>query len=397
MQQPGYALAGAAPAPRGAWTIALAGLLALAAAVGIGRFVFTPILPMMQEDAGVSVAQGGWLASANYVGYLLGALWALLHRVRADYAVRSALVVTSAATMAMALTDGMVSWLLLRGIAGISSAWALIGVTSWCVQRLAPLGRPVLNGTLFSGVGCGIVLAGALCLALMTAGAGSRTAWFAHGAIGLAVAIVVWPVFGVNRAFAGDGAAPPRYPWTGDAVRLVLCYGAFGLGYIIPATFVPVMAKQAIHDPRIFGWAWPIFGLAAIGSTLLAAQLSRVMTHRRIWMTGSLLMALGVVSPLVLPGLAGIVLAALLVGGTFMVVTMAGAQAAREVAGAAAGVVIAAMTAAFALGQIAGPVLVSVLVGRSHGFTEALLTAFAVLIASAVALAFNPTPKGKDP
>jgi predicted MFS family arabinose efflux permease len=306
-------------------------------------------------------------------------------------------MVTSAATMAMALADGMVSWLLLRGIAGISSAWALIGVTSWCVQRLAPLGRPVINGTLFSGVGCGIVLAGALCLALMTAGAGSRTAWFAHGAIGLAVAIVVWPVIGVNRAFAGDGAAPLRYLWTGDAVRLVLCYGAFGLGYIIPATFVPVMAKQAIHDPRIFGWAWPIFGLAAIGSTLLAAQLSRVMTHRRIWMTGSLLMALGVVSPLVLPGLAGIVLAALLVGGTFMVVTMAGAQAAREVAGAAAGVVIAAMTAAFALGQIAGPVLVSVLVGRSHGFTEALLTAFAVLIASAVALAFNPTPKGKDP
>lgn len=373
--------------------IALAGSLALAAAVGIGRFVFTPILPMMQEDAGVSVAQGGWLASANYVGYLLGALWALLHRVRADYAVRSALLVTAVATMAMALADGMASWLLLRGIAGISSAWALIGVTSWCVQRLAPLRRPVLGGTLFSGVGGGIVLAGALCLALMAAGAGSRAAWFAHGAIGLAAAIVVWPVIGVNRALAEEGAAPPRNPWTGDALRLVLCYGAFGLGYIVPATFVPVMAKQAIPDPLVFGWAWPVFGLAAIGSTLLAAQLSRVMTHRRIWMAGSLLMAFGVVSPLVVPGLAGIVLAALLVGGTFMVITMAGIQVAREVAGAAAGVVIAAMTAAFALGQIAGPALVSLLAERSHGFTAALLMAFAVLIASVVVLTFNPTPR----
>jgi MFS family permease len=392
MQQPGHALLGAAPAPAGGWTTALAGLLALAAAVGIGRFAFSPILPMMQEDAGLGVAQGGWLASANYAGYLAGALWALLHRVRPDYAVRSALLVTSAATMAMGLAEGIVPWLLLRAVAGISSAWALIGVTSWCVQRLAPLGRPVLNGMLFSGVGCGIVLAGLLCLALMAAGAGSRTAWLVHGVIGLAAAILAWPVIGVSRAFAAAPAAP-RYQWTGDAVRLVLCYGAFGLGYIIPATFVPVMAKQAIHDPLVFGWAWPMFGLSAIGSTLLAAQLSRRMTHHRIWMTGCLLMAFGVVSPLLLPGLTGIALAALLVGGTFMVVTMAAAQLAREVAGPAAGVVIAAMTAAFALGQIAGPVLVSVLVERSHGFTAALVIACAALIASVVTLIVNPTPR----
>ena len=52
----------------------LAGLLALAVAMGIGRFAFTPVLPMMQADLGLSLAQGSWLASANYLGYLLGAL-----------------------------------------------------------------------------------------------------------------------------------------------------------------------------------------------------------------------------------------------------------------------------------------------------------------------------------
>ena len=52
--------------------VALTGLAALGIAMGIGRFAFTPILPMMQQDAAVSVAAGGWLASANYVGYLLG-------------------------------------------------------------------------------------------------------------------------------------------------------------------------------------------------------------------------------------------------------------------------------------------------------------------------------------
>jgi hypothetical protein len=51
------------------WT----GLIGLAVAMGIGRFAFTPLLPLMQQDAGVSLLQGSWLATANYVGYLVGA------------------------------------------------------------------------------------------------------------------------------------------------------------------------------------------------------------------------------------------------------------------------------------------------------------------------------------
>src|SRR3546814_16415570 len=55
-------------------SLAFSGLVALAVAMGIGRFAFTPLLPMMQNDAGLALTQGGWLASANYLGYLIGAL-----------------------------------------------------------------------------------------------------------------------------------------------------------------------------------------------------------------------------------------------------------------------------------------------------------------------------------
>src|ERR1700716_3418745 len=72
--------------------VAAAGLMALAVAMGIGRFAFTPLLPMLQEARGLSVAQGAWLASANYVGYLLGALWATTRRVRADAAIRAGML-----------------------------------------------------------------------------------------------------------------------------------------------------------------------------------------------------------------------------------------------------------------------------------------------------------------
>jgi predicted MFS family arabinose efflux permease len=373
------------------WIIAVAGLLALALAQGIGRFAFTPILPMMQADAGVSLAQGGWLAAANYLGYLVGALWAMVQRARADHAIRASLAITAGATVAMAFADGLAAWLALRALAGVSSAWALIHMSSWCVQRLARLGRPAFNGIVFAGVGAGVVLAGALCLALMTAGAGSRTAWLWLGTIGILITAIVWPVLKDTESAAAS-AAFAGYRWTPDAVRLVACYSAFGIGYIIPATFVPVMAKQVIEDPAVFGWAWPLFGAAAMASTLLAGALDRVFSGRRLWMASACVMALGVAAPLVIGGLAGILACALLVGGTFVVATLAGVQVAREVAGSAAHVLLAAMTAAFAASQVAGPLLVSFLVERSGGFGGALLLAFGVLVASAAALMLPLAP-----
>ncbi len=375
----------ASPNINSGWIIAGAGLLALALAQGIGRFAFTPILPMMQEDAGVSIAEGGWLAAANYLGYLVGALWAMVQPARTDYAIRVALAITAAATLAMGLAENLVAWLALRAVAGISSAWVLIHISSWSAQRLARLGRPALNGLVFAGVGAGIVLAGGLCLAFMTSGVDSRTAWLWFGAIGILITIAVWPVV-KDAESAAASAAFAAYRWTPDTIRLVACYAAFGIGYIIPATFVPVMAKQVISDPAVFGWAWPLFGAAAVASTVLAAAVDRVLNGRGLWMASACVMALGVASPLVIAGLAGILACALLVGATFVVATLAGVRVAHEVAGREAHVLMAAMTAAFAATQVAGPLVVSVLVEDSGGFDGALLLAFGVLVSSAAVL-----------
>ena len=165
--------------------------------------------------------------------------------------------------------------------------------------------------------------------------------------------------------------------------RLVLSYGAFGFGYIIPATFLPAMAKEIVPDPRLFGWAWPVFGAAAVVSTICAARLGGRVSHRSAWIGGHLVMALGVIVPLAVPGLPGIMAAALLVGGTFMVITMAGMQEARRIAGPNPRALMAAMTSAFALGQILGPMTVSLL---SRGFAPALLLAAAILALGAFLL-----------
>jgi MFS family permease len=371
--------------------IALAGLTALAVAMGIGRFAFTPILPMMQADTGLTVSHGAWLASVNYAGYLLGALSAVVIRARPAVMIRAGLIAIGVGTVAMGLAHQLAVWFALRLAAGVASAWVLIFVSAWCLERIAHLRRPLLNSTVFAGVGTGLAVAGAACLVLMRAGASAAQAWIGLGAVALAATALIWSTFAPE-----DGALPrdhgrsdPRArPWDAESGRLVFGYGAYGFGYIIPATFLPVMARAAIQDPAVFGWAWPIFGAAAAISTLIAGATARFLGNRRLWIATQLLMAAGVAVPILWPGIAGIMLAALLVGGTFVVITMAGMQEARHVRGQHATGLMAALTSAFAAGQIAGPLYASAVVAGEADFSRALLVAAIALLAGAAAIAY---------
>src|SRR4051812_8651007 len=141
------------PASVPAWAGALVGLAALAVAIGIGRFAFTPILPMMQQDFGLSVSEGGWLASANYLGYLIGGLSAIGMRIRPATAIRTGLLAIGLSTLAMGLEHRFVLWIALRTLAGIASAWVLVFVSAWALERLAVLGRSDLSGAVYAGVG----------------------------------------------------------------------------------------------------------------------------------------------------------------------------------------------------------------------------------------------------
>ena len=366
-------------------TVAISGLAALAVAMGIGRFAFTPVLPMMQTDYGISVAQGGWLASANYLGYLAGSLFAMRPNIPTRTAIRTGLVLIAACTFAMGIEHHFAAWLILRAIPGFASALVLVTVSAWILPRLAQAARGDLSGVVYAGVGTGMMFAGAACLVMVRVGASSDTAWIVLGMTAVGVTIAIWRVLG-DESTSRSERAPAHLPReTVSDWRLVFCYGAFGLGYIIPATFLPVMAKQVIPDPGWFAWAWPIFGAAATISTVLAAPLARRFSDRSVWVTSNVAMAIGILVPIALPNLAGIAIAALFVGGTFMVNTMAGIQEARRVAGVRARALIGAMTSAFAVGQIIGPLLVAGLVHVRGGFSWALsASAFALLVAACV-------------
>jgi predicted MFS family arabinose efflux permease len=377
-------------------TVAVGGLAALAVAMGIGRFAFTPVLPMMQAEHGISVAQGGWLASANYLGYLAGSLFAMHPIIPTRTAIRVGLVLIAACTLAMGVEHHFTAWLILRAIPGFASALVLVAVSTWILPRLVHAERGDLSGKVFAGVGTGIMFAGVACLVMVRTGVSSDTAWIVMGITAVGVTIAIWRVLGDETTGGSERAAahPPN-----DTVSnwlLVFCYGAFGLGYIIPATFLPVMAKQVIADAGWFAWAWPIFGAAATISTLLAAPLARRFSDRNVWITSNVAMAIGILVPIALPNLAGIAIAALCVGGTFMVITMAGIQEARRVAGVHARALIGAMTSAFAVGQIIGPLLVAGLVHVPGGFSWALSFSALPLLGAAYVLYMQNARAAQD-
>ena len=364
--------------------VCTAGFVALAVAMGIGRFAFTPVLPLMIHAGSADVASGGWLAAANYAGYLVGALSAARVRLAPQRLTMAALVAIAATTMGMGCTASQGIWALLRFAAGVASAWVLVSTSVWCLGWIGGLGRPAGAGVLYAGVGAGVALAGLWSWHAGGAAVPPELVWMQLG--GLAIAGLLLVAVSMPRRLPTARQpvdSPVRATSKRGGVGLAVCYGLLGFGYILPATFLPVLARAVIADPADFGVAWPVFGAAAAASTVLAAVVLAQVSRRRVLAVSHLLMALGCLLPVLRLSPLTVLAAALLVGSTFMVATMAGMQAARAEADGDPTRALGRLTAAFAIGQMAGPILSSLLSTGQEGFDGLMMAlgsgAFALL------------------
>jgi MFS family permease len=368
--------------------MALAGLGAFAVAMGVGRFSFAVIMPMMLRDTGLTLGDADWLALANYVGYLLGALGAMFIQCRLEPMIRTGLIGIGIATAAMGISHAFFVGILLRLLAGVFSALVLVGISTWCLERLAVYQRPILVSLVFSGGGIGVAITGLVCTGLMQQNVGPDAAWILLGMVSIGITGLIWRAFSVARPVAAVTTQAERgeFRYNTGAVRLLCCYGIFGFGYMIATSFLPVMVKNALDSSSAFAWSWPVFGVVTAGATLAVATLRRRVGNRGVWATSHLIMAVGILLPVVWPSMLTILASALCVAGTAMVITLVALLEARPAAGNDAPLWIAAMTSTFAVGQLVGVVIIRTGIISNDSFSPGLILASVLLAGSTLLL-----------
>ncbi|HEU5094969.1 MAG TPA: YbfB/YjiJ family MFS transporter [Reyranella sp.] len=360
--------------------LALGGFLALAAGLGIGRFVYTPILPPMVEALGLSKSQAGLIASANFVGYLAGALLAALHLPGSRRGwLLGGLAMNVLCLAAMGLTNSLTLFLLLRLVAGIASAFILIFASALVLDRLAVAGRSPLSAVHFAGVGGGIVVSAALVATLSD----WRIMWFASAALALAASVAVWTMVPPDRPHAAATTTSSRSKPNARFLLLAAAYGLFGFGYIITATFIVAMVRGSPEIASLESYIWVMFGLAAVPSVSLWTWLGQRFGVLAMFAAAALVEAIGVAASALWISAATVVLSSVLVGGTFVGLTALGLVAARDGKGDPRGR-IALMTASFSAGQILGPAFAGYAYDLTGSFAVPSWCAAAALVLAAV-------------
>lgn len=376
---------------RNSLMLALGGMTALAAAIGVGRFVYTPILPVMLEALAWSKADAGLVASANFLGYFLGAVAAGLPPVssRPRRWLAAALIASVATTLAMAIDGGLAWFIGLRFVAGVASAIVIVCASTVVLERLAASGHRQLSAVHFAGVGCGIVISAAVVSLTGALGGDWRVMWLGAAlvaAVGTFVVMRLVPEAERTPASAAiaSTAAKPAAPSGLRAV--VIAYGLVGLGYVITSTFLVTIVRGTPQIRSLEPWIWVLFGLAAAPSVALWTRLGARLGLANAFAIAALVEAAGVAASVEWVSIAGVCLAALLLGGTFMGLTALGLMIARETAGRDAQAAIGRMTASFSVGQMIGPVLAGYLFELTGSFrAPSLLAAGGLLLSAALA------------
>lgn len=366
--------------------LAFGGLAAMTATIGIGRFVYTPILPAMLAALGWSKSDAGLVASANLLGYFIGALLAgrpfVIARPRPW--LLTALTISAVSTTAMALPSDMVSFVGLRFVGGVASAFAIVCTSTLVLERLSASGRGSLSAIQFAGVGFGVMISAIAVSAMLAAGASWRSLWVGTGSLAILAAVVAALLIPATEDHSSPAKADaPGAPPSGMGT-MVAAYGLFGFGYIITATFLVAIVRLTNEVRVLEPWVWTLFGLAAIPSVTVWNWLGRRIGILNAFAAACAIEAIGVAISVEWVTIPGICLSALMLGGTFMGITVLGFMAGRMLSAGHPHHAFARMTASFSVGQMIGPTLAGFLSQRLGDFRVASLIAAAALVAAAM-------------
>ncbi|MDD2899883.1 MAG: YbfB/YjiJ family MFS transporter [Desulfuromonadaceae bacterium] len=375
--------------PQPALRVLIGGMLGMMVAMGIGRFAFTPILPLMQRDLGVSHSLAGWLASLNYVGYLAGALLcAVRPRLLRSASVNvGALVASISTTVLMGLTTSPFWWGALRLTAGFTSALLFVVIAIEVSETLVRSRHSRWSSALYGGIGLGIALSGSFVPFLDRLGGWSVT-WLGMGLMAVLLALAGITVAGKRHGAVGvpDGTVATTGALTGIS-RLATAYFLEGVGYIVSATFLVTMIAHTPGLGEFAPWSWVAVGLAAAPSTIFWQLTASRIGVRPALTLAYLLQSIGIFLSINAGSVLRAGLAAVIFGGTFLgIVALAMSEGARR-AGSEGRRATAVLTACFGAGQVVGPPLAGFLADQHGGFSLSLLLTGVLVVLGGILVA----------
>ncbi|MEX2740994.1 YbfB/YjiJ family MFS transporter [Rhizobium mongolense] len=364
---------------------ALAGMIAMSAAMGFGRFSYTPILPGMISGVPLSAADAGFIASANFAGYLAGAVLATYSWAagRERKVALSALLANALLLAAMAATTSVPVFAVIRFLAGLASAFAMIFTSSIVLSHGAAADNDHVQAAHFGGPGAGIALSSVMVILIgfIFAGASGWRADWIGGAIFSAISLAaVWLLLPLAPVRSGNAGKEPPIVWKPPVALLTLSYGIFGFGYVITATFLVTIARMDAAGQTVEFLCWFIAGLTAAVALFAWRPLVYRVGLGWVYVAALLMEAVGVLATVLLPHSMAPLIGGALFGATFLAITAYGLQIGRKLAPESARRIFATMTAAFGLGQIIGPIVAGWIAEQTGSFTMPTFIAAAALI-----------------
>lgn len=358
-------------------------------AMGIGRFAYTPILPLMQNALGFSEAFAGYLAASNFMGYLIGAVIAgilPLQNRRVLY-LKISLLASMITTLMMGLVHSSFFMLVIRLISGIASAFIFVLASSIALDKLAESNKTHWSGYFYSGVGFGIFFS-TLFIPSFNELFRWEGAWIGLAFLSGFLLIFIWlwlkesPNTEKKIHFQKVSLqTPPRQwlPW------LIVAYGLEGLGYIVTGTFIVSIAEETemFQEPSI---VWSVVGLAAIPSCIIWSGLAKKWGFVISLIISMLFQSIGIVLPVFWLTQTSFIICAILFGATFMGITTLATTLARQISPSNSSRIIGIMTANYAFGQMMGPIIAGLLLTYTHSFHASLLGAGSAVFLGALLL-----------
>lgn len=345
----------------------LAGATLLLVVHGLGRFVYTPLLPWLVQDGLLTVQEGASIASWNYLGYLIGALLALRwHRVaQIRRSLPWALVLHGLSTLAQTQVESADALSALRLLNGISNGLVFVQAPSLILEWLARHRRVSSSGLVYLGVGVGMILS-SLLVSLSNGVLEGADRWWPAAL--LSIPLAWWGWWRLARLDMPEAEpteesvhVPSGRLLDRASTPLFLSYAGAGMGYILPMTFLPMVASLQV-DPSDFliESSWLVVALATLPSPWLWNRLGALLGDILALRLSYVAQLAGVLAALLLPGAPGILLCGVLVGGTFLGTVLLTQRLARALHPHQGPRLSAALIALYSLTQLVGPWLTGV-------------------------------------